>query len=364
MSLMRNEAFLLINLIIFGLGNNLFGIFQTEPMYNYPYFLGFWTLGIYTLITGLYVVYALKKNYITEEMIIVPKKKFAVMGFLDSVAAIMLLFGTNYIGKKSLVPLLQQSNIPLSMLFNKIMVAETEYQKYHYIGATIVIIGLCTVLLPETFIDDNPSTTSFIIIFWSLVIIFSRIPSVLSSVYKELCLNEQRLDTTYLNYWIAFFQSLIGIPMVLPSSLVSGIAIKDIPKNTLDGFLCIWGHNSIMNSETQVNHTDITPNRPDNCKYSPAYINIYIVFNFVYNIFLISTIKNKGSNSLWIALTVIVPLSQIVLWIPGTPGHTMPSVTDVLGFFIVLAGLLIYRFGYKIKKLYEQDSHLEELLLD
>lgn len=345
MSLMRNEAFLLINLVIFGLGNNLFGIFQTEPMYNYPYFLGFWTLGFYTLICGIYVLYALKNNYVTQEMTEIPKIKFAVMGSLDSISAIMGLFGTNYIGKKSLVPLLQQSSIPISMLFNKLLIKDTKYENHHYAGATVVVLGLCTVLAP-VIIEDKTTGNGLLIIFWSTVIIISRIPSVLSSVYKELCLNEQRLDTTYLNYWIAFFQSLIGIPMVIPSSLVAGLSLKDIPKNMGDGFLCTWGSNSILYQE-DVNGTDITPDRPDDCGTAPIYINLYIAFNFFYNIFLISTIKNKGTNSLWIALTVIVPLSQIVLWIPKTPGHVKPSVFDILGFFILLTGLMIYRFGDK-----------------
>jgi uncharacterized membrane protein len=347
---------LISSLILFGLGNKLFGIWQTIPMYNYPFVLGFWTLSIYVTICASYVIpMIMYGSSITEEMRNVPKYKFAIMGTLDGFSALMGQFATNYIAKKSLVPLLQQASIPLSMLFSKMLIKETRYNNANYVGAIIVVLGLVTVLFPEVMNEHSKSlissnsenyenedgSGSLKVIVWSIVLVLGCVPSVLSSVYKEITLNEVTIDTMYINFWIAVIQALTNMPMIVPSAAISGIPIKDIPENMKNGFECVWGHNSI--TDPSYTNSSIEPLRVDNCGMAPVYINLFILFNFVYNMFLIYTIRDEGSNILWIALTVIVPLTQIILWIPGVPGHHPASVFDIMGFMIVLVGLFIYR---------------------
>jgi hypothetical protein len=42
-------------------------------------------------------------------------------------------------------------------------------------------------------------------------------------------------DVIYLNYWVAVFQLLFTIPLVVPSAYVSNLAVRDIVPNLRDG---------------------------------------------------------------------------------------------------------------------------------
>jgi hypothetical protein len=57
-------------------------------------------------------------NTISKEQQEIPKYKFGIMGFYDSVAGIMQTFAVNYISNSSTIVLVQQSAIPISMVIS------------------------------------------------------------------------------------------------------------------------------------------------------------------------------------------------------------------------------------------------------
>ena len=59
------------------------------------------------------------RSRITPAQRAVPKLKFAIMGFLDSIAGIMGVFAVNYIDNAAMIVLLQQAAIPISMGISK-----------------------------------------------------------------------------------------------------------------------------------------------------------------------------------------------------------------------------------------------------
>jgi hypothetical protein len=111
------------------------------------------------------------------------------------------------------------------------------------------------------------------------------------------------------------------------------------------GFKCLFGINTItrIDNNYNYNHTLIDVNI-DNCISSLWFVNLFIIFNFIYNVFLILVLKNENNSLMWLALTLVVPLSQITLWIPGVPRHSEFSIFDLLGLFIIISGMLIYYF--------------------
>lgn len=123
---------------------------------------------------------------------------------------------------------------------------KTKYKKSQYVGAGVVAAGLVVVLVPR-FInpDDNGDGNNQNPIIWSLVLALSCVPMCLSSVYKEKALGEVEIDAVYLNGWIAVFQFLASIPLLLPSAPASNLAIADVPTNLYNGMLCLGGHNSV-----------------------------------------------------------------------------------------------------------------------
>ena len=76
-------------MIFVGLGNKIFQKLETIPMYNYPNFLNLLTTGMYIPVSFAYVIPAIKAGWIGEDQFAVPKRDFAVMGFLDCLAGIM-----------------------------------------------------------------------------------------------------------------------------------------------------------------------------------------------------------------------------------------------------------------------------------
>lgn len=58
-------------------------------MYNYPNFLNLLTTFYYIPFSFVYIIPAIKKGWIGPEQLAVPKRDFAVMGFLDCIAGIM-----------------------------------------------------------------------------------------------------------------------------------------------------------------------------------------------------------------------------------------------------------------------------------
>jgi hypothetical protein len=159
----------------------------------------------------------------------------------------------------------------------------------------------------------------------------------LSSVYKEQALGEVEIDIVYLNGWVAVFQSLFSIPLCVPSSYAISLPINQILPNMYGGMLCWMGINSITNN-------DIIGIYPDQCEMAPLYVTLYIFFNVIFNFLIVTILKHGSANILWMASTVIVPLSNVAFSLDFMPGHKPLQFMDILGLVVIMLGLVIYRF--------------------
>ena len=113
-----------------------------------------------------------------------------VMGFLDSIAGIMQIFAATYL-PGSLLVLLVQSAIPISMFLSRVILKE-KYHGTQYAAAIIVCCGILLVLLPSlTSSDDGDGAATAL---WGGVLIASCVPMCLSSIYKEIALGDTDLD--------------------------------------------------------------------------------------------------------------------------------------------------------------------------
>lgn len=280
-------------------------------------------------------------NRLSTEQYEIPKYKFAVMGAFDSLAGIMITFAVNYISSATLIVLVQQSAIPISMIISKFALDAT-YTRAQYYGAGIVMGGIIVVLLPTLFGASvpNPSTDSESSsnILWIVVLVLACIPMCCSSVYKEKALGEVEIDVWYLNGWVALFQTIIAIPLMLPSASVINMSYNQILPNMYNGLYCLMGINTITAENA-------LPNQPvDQCEDAPLFVGIYFFFNVIYNILIILILKYGSANILFMSSTVIVPLSNIVFSLKITPNHQPMKITDMLGLVTIMCGLVIYRF--------------------
>jgi len=230
----------------------------------------------------------------------------------------------------SLFILLMQAAIPTSMLISRLLMG-TKYLISQYIGAVVVVIGIVVVLMP-TFIYPEEATGSNPAL-WAFISVISCVPMCLSSVYKEISLGEADIDAVYLNGWVAVFQFIASLPLLLPSGPLAGVPVGDIGQNLADGMRCLGGHNSILNGT-----------KPDNCGVAPAYVSIYILFNLGYNVLIILILKFGSANLLWLALTIMVPMANITFALPFVPNNKPLKPTDIIGLVAIMGGLITYRF--------------------
>jgi hypothetical protein len=337
----HNQKMLVISfllLIVIGLGNKIFQKLQTEPMHNYPYFLNLLTTFIYIPLSFAYIwPMMFWGKAITQEQRDIPWYKFAVMGILDGIAGLMQSFAVNGLAGP-LIQLLMQAAIPISMIISK-LILKAKYGGHHYVGATVVVLGLLLVMIP-TFLPghegNSNKSSQLMIAVWSCVLIASCIPMTLSSVYKEKALGEVEIDVVYMNGWIAVYQLIMTLILAVPSAYASSLTVEQLPENIWGGAKCYAGYNSVFKE-----HGDI---KVDHCGMAPIYVTLYIFFNVLYNILIIMILKYGSANILWLAMTFMVPLANFSFSLPFMPSPQPLTWYNIVGLVIIMLGLTTYRF--------------------
>ena len=327
------QLFIFFGLMVFvGLGNKIFQKLMTIPMHNYPNFLNLLTTALYVPVCFAYIIPMAKKGVIPQEQLDLPKKPFAVMGGLDAIAGIMQVFAATYLPGPLLI-LLSQAAIPISMVISRYLI-NARYNRYQYLGAVIVAIGITVVLAPS--IAGGSAL-------WAVVMILSCVPMTLSSVYKEISLGETELDPMYLNGMISFFQLIFSLFLCWPAGYAGDPPVHagQLPQNIVDGGKCLFGMDTI---DCEVDEDD-GECYEDNCYLrGPVFVFCYLVFNQLYNLLIILILKYGSANVLWLAMTVMVPLGNVAFTLPFVPENAPLRVTDIIGLVVIVSGLGIYRF--------------------
>jgi len=308
-------------MVLVGSLNRIYSKLQCYPMHDYPIFLSIVGIFAYLPLCFAYIIPMahFRPDVITAEQKGIPKYKFAVMGMLDSLSGTAQTFAINYITNASLIILVQQAAIPISMLISAIFL-QARYTTYQYWGATIVMCGIVICVVPSLGSGDAGGLMEAI---WMGVLVISCIPMCLSSVYKEKALGELDMDVVYLNGWVSLYQFLITILLAVPSAASMNIPVAQIPQNLYDGWQCYIGINPI----NRVDHQSAS--QLYDCSTSFSLVNTYIFFNVLYNILLILILKHGSANILWLASTVMVPFGNIVFSLQFVPGH-QPLTTPTL----------------------------------
>ena len=168
----------------------------------------------------------------------------------------------------------------------------------------------------------------------------------------------------YLNGMIAVFQFFFSLLLCVPSSLASDppVPIPQLPRNLLNGLKCYVGISSVTCEDDE----DDGECSEDVCNpNAPLFVTIYLVFNQLYNLLIILILKYGSANILWLAMTLMVPLGNVVsrsqsvnysidrltieplpqaFTLPFVPEHQGLRSTDIIGLVVICAGLGVYRF--------------------
>jgi len=391
-------------LVLSGVGNVVLAKLQSLPMYNYPTFLNVYANFVYIIISAVcYILPAIHFGWFQHSVswrhLSMNKKPFLIMGFLDAMAAAMQVLSTIYLPGTLLV-LLPQVAIPLSMIASRLVLRES-FTWHQITGAAIVLGGIVVVLMPvltngrapsyscqaimgdeeefcsicETevsemgcrshvkekfgspFVLSNhyekspPSDTVSIfcewvskeeaishddslVFVWSIVMVASCIPMVFSTVYKQVALQVQ-MDPIFVNCFVATFQLLFGIPLAIPAGASSSPQVTPwkLPENWWSASKCLFLQANTIESGCH----------PDDCSKAALFVHLGLLSSAVYTISMMLVLKYGSASLLYLGLTLVVPLGHLIFSIHSP---AMVHTSDVLGLVILLAGLVLYRFGH------------------
>ncbi|EGG18312.1 putative transmembrane protein [Cavenderia fasciculata] len=331
--------------IVSGVINSILLKLTMNSFQNYGFFLNQLTNYGYIPIFGAVVAYKLYfTNDIPEETKLFPKYKFLIMGALDAVTGYFVVIG----GVRTSGPLqqlLNQAIIPFTMLASLIFLKE-RYSLIQVGGAAVILSGVVVSLIPSLTGPPDPTNS----VFWNFFYLISIIPFAGSNVYKDIGFQAVAdMDVWYLQFWDAFFQSIIGTFLFPINAILPGDA--KIPFNQVlpamkNGALCLAGHDIIVdNCGTDLQTTC------DNCHHAYIIILCYMTINVIYNIFILLVIKHAGATVYSIANTLRLPLTNIVFSLHFIMGAAVTpfSGLSVAGLIIILLGLVGYRIGSMIK---------------
>lgn len=334
-------------LVVVGLLNKVLSKLVTLPMANYPNALNLLTTAVYVPLSYAYIfpVARLRPRRITAAHRALPCAPFATMGALDAAAATLQVFATTAL-PGALVVLLLQAAIPVSMGLSKRLLG-AEYARDQVVGAAVTALGVAVAIGPALFAggaEGDPDSAKGQAILWGSLLVLSTVPMCLSSIYKEIRLKDHDLDAVFLNGRIAAFQLLFAVPLALPLAAASSPPVDPgaLPGNLADGLACAFGGVDAVRSCDDDDGGCVV----DDCwPRAPAYVCCYVLANVAYNVLIILTLKVGDANLLWLAMTLLVPLSTVAFSLPFVPDHAPPRPTDAAALVLISGGLALYRFG-------------------
>ena len=124
---------------------------------------------------------------------------------------------------------------------------------------------------------------------------------------------------------------------MFPSAALINLPQDEIWPNFVAGYRC-WGG---VNTVVEGNDLGLPP---DDCAMAPLYVNLYLILNIVYNLLIVIILKHGSANIMWMASTVIVPMSNFAFSLDIIPHHQPMKVADLLGLLVIMIGLVVYRF--------------------
>jgi len=397
-------------LVASGVGNVIFAKLQSLPMYNYPTFLNIYSNGMYVLVSFTYIlpvsILGLFGNSIPRAIPSRAIKPFFIMGALDALGAAMQVLATVYLPGTLLV-LIPQVAIPLSMAAGYLVLGE-KYTIRQYAGAIIVFCGILVVLYPilshereveyyckainsdndcilcreettkqeclsHNINNDNPHLNflsqyqeqrnytinesgddeyycvwvsredssvrdeDFLVFFWSIVMLLSFVPSVMSTVYKHVALQTaSSIDPILINGWVSLFQLICGLFLVIPAGLVSSPRVHplELGSNWMSGIGCLF---------LQTNSIE-TGCHPDDCSSAALWVHVSLANGVVYALSMLFVLKYGSCDLMYLGLTLVVPIGHLAFDYHSSFADL--RVYDMGGLTILVAGLMLYRFGH------------------
>lgn len=355
-------------LLFFSVWNAVFFKRMTNTMPNYPYFLSQVTSWIYLPVLGLVLLFKRvfdRPSPLEDEEL--PQLKLAFVGLLEAIAGICTVLGGVYT-RGTTQMILVQASIPMTMFWSACILG-TRYVVHQFVAAGVIIGGALVVLTPRLIgihSSGSTSTGTVDLLFFNLVFLAAQLPQSLAHVYKEYALRGQEMSVFIVMFYIAWYQSLIGLSLIPVNSLrlfgPARVPLHDLPSLLLNGIKCLLGQD-VLRTDCIIERGDDGTSLPpcDHCRGAWLPVLLYMIANILYNVFGILVIKHGGATLYTMLMTLRLPLVSFAFCMSFFMGDEAQPVDwyDLVGLVVILIGLCIYRWEERAAHRTENEAPTE-----
>ncbi|ANM68004.1 CRT (chloroquine-resistance transporter)-like transporter 2 [Arabidopsis thaliana] len=286
--------------------------------------------GSYVLIYFTILYTRRRLGIVTNEMMDVPKWRFAIIGFLEALgvatgmAAAAMLPGP-------VIPILNQTYLVWQLLF-ALLILGRRFLLNQIAGCLLVAVGVVVAVSSGSGADTTLSGIGFL---WPAVLVASAAFQAGASIIKEFVFNDaakrlegKSLDIFVVNSFGSGFQALFVFLLLPFLSNLKGIPFASLPSYLKDGAGCFFN----------------TGAKISGCDGAPILPLLYISTNLAFNISLLHLVKISSAIVSSLTMMLSVPLAVYIMSkpLPYLPGGSSLSSNFTMGCIVLVLGLLLY----------------------
>ncbi|CAD5328923.1 unnamed protein product [Arabidopsis thaliana] len=285
------------------------------PMKQYPFFMAQLTTFGYVLIYFTILYTRRRLGIVTNEMMDVPKWRFAIIGFLEALGV-----ATGMAAAAMLPGPVIKFESGRRFLLNQIA------------GCLLVAVGVVVAVSSGSGADTTLSGIGFL---WPAVLVASAAFQAGASIIKEFVFNDaakrlegKSLDIFVVNSFGSGFQALFVFLLLPFLSNLKGIPFASLPSYLKDGAGCFFN----------------TGAKISGCDGAPILPLLYIATNLAFNISLLHLVKISSAIVSSLTMMLSVPLAVYIMSkpLPYLPGGSSLSSNFTMGCIVLVLGLLLY----------------------
>ncbi|GKC70683.1 CLT2 protein, chloroplastic [Tanacetum coccineum] len=315
--------------LVLAVGNRVMYKLALVPMKEYPFFLAqvntFGYVAIYFSI--LYMRH--RAGIVTDEMLTIPKWRFAVIGMLEALGVVTGMYSAAMLPGPA-IPILNQTFLLWQLGFSALLLGR-RYSWNKIAGCLLVAAGVVTAIASGS---ESGQMLSGVGLLWPIMMVVSSAFQAGATIIKESVfidavahLKGKFLDIFVVNSFGSAFQALFVLLFLPVLSNLKGIPFHELPSYIKSGAGCFF---NVASSS--------------GCDGSPLLPLLYIVNNIAFNISILNLVKISSAvvSSLAVVLSVPTTIYILSLPLPFLPEGVTLSSYFLFGSVILVLGLILY----------------------
>lgn len=299
---------------------------------SFPYIILLVVAFSFIPILFLFVFY-IDKTYgiLKESKTVEVKKTFAVLGFLNALNGVLIIFSNPHVSG-IVQSALAQAVIPTTLVLS-VLILKVSFSKFQYIGAFVVFVGIFVEFIPYLQTSAQQSSTVASNPFFVLTFCLGQLPASLSGIYQEIAFSKSRVNVVYMMAYSSLAQ-FIFLVVLAPVNFIPYFG-NSTPQEFLqmfkNAFLCV--------ANDYDGHSE--------CQNAGLILACCIFSMLLTQIFQTLLVKVSSAATSVLVMTLITPVSSFAFTFHFLMGEHVEqiSVVQTLALVILLIGIALYRFS-------------------